>query len=76
MVCETIALELVVDPVTEEAWRFGFVLVALVSPFVGFGALGMDMLCVRGAETEPPVLTSCWLLFLLAEAPALGFTVS
>lgn len=76
VVCEAIALELVVEPVTDEAWLFGFVLVELVSPFVGFVAPGMDMLCVRGAETEPPVLTSCWLLFLLAEAPALGFTVS
>ena len=67
VLCEAIVLDVVVDPVTEEAWLFGFVLVALVSPFVGLVAPGIDMLWVRGAETEPPVFTSCWLLFLLAE---------
>ena len=44
MVCEAIALELVVEPVTDEAWLFGFVLVALVSPLIGFVAPGIDML--------------------------------
>jgi hypothetical protein len=58
-VCEPIVLEVVAEPVTDDAWLFGLVLVALVSPFVGFVAPGMDMLCVRGAEPILPVLTSC-----------------
>jgi len=77
------ASELFVDPVVPDAWLCGFVLVALVSPLLGFAAPGVTP-ALEEPEAAPAfavgevtLFTSVWLLFLLlVEAPALGFTVS